>query len=87
MLQGIIEQLLPEVSGQGKSGNAWRKREFILKTSGQYPKQVCISVWNDKIDSFPLNEGYDVSIEFDAESREYNGRWYTELKCYKMDTL
>ncbi|MFN3530475.1 MAG: DUF3127 domain-containing protein [Bacteroidia bacterium] len=83
-LQGTIHSLLPEVGGTGKSGNSWRKREFILETEGQYPKKVCISVWGDKIDQFPMREGARVTAAIDVESREYNGRWYTEVKAWKV---
>jgi hypothetical protein len=86
-IQGTISSLLPEVSGQGKSGNTWRKREFILETEGQYPKKVCISAWGDKIDTFPLREGTKVQVAIDVESREYNGRWYTEIKAWKVAAM
>lgn len=83
-LTGTILQLMPEVNGQGRNGNTWRKREFILEIPGQYPKKVCISVWGDKIDQFPMQQGQQVTASIDVESREYNGRWYTEVKAWKM---
>lgn len=84
-LSGKIISLLPEVGGNSKSGNAWRKQEYILETGGQYPKKVCFSLWGDKIDQFGLKVGEQVTLGIDVESREYNGRWYTEVKAYKVD--
>lgn len=84
-LSGKIITQLPEVGGSSKSGNAWRKQEYILETGGQYPKKVCLSVWGDKIDQFGLKVGEQVTLGIDVESREYNGRWYTEVKVYKVD--
>ena len=84
-LSGKVIQKLPEVGGNSKSGNAWRKQEFILETGGQYPKKVCVSLWGDKIDQFPIAEGENVTLSIDVESREYNGRWYTEVKAFKVD--
>jgi hypothetical protein len=84
-LSGKITSLLPEVSGSSKSGNAWRKQEYILETGGQYPKKVCVSIWGDKIDQFGLKVGEQVNLGIEVESREYNGRWYTEVKAYKVD--
>jgi len=84
-LSGKVTSLLPEVSGSSKSGNAWRKQEFIVETGGQYPKKVCVSIWGDKIDQFGLKIGEQVTLGIDVESREYNGRWYTEVKAYKVD--
>lgn len=83
-LTGNILQVMPEVNGAGRNGNTWRKREFILEIPGQYPKKVCISVWGDKIDQFPLQTGNQVTASIDVESREYNGRWYTEVKAWKV---
>lgn len=85
-LSGKVIQLLPEVGGQSKSsGNSWRKQEFIVETGGQYPKKVCVSLWGDKIDQFSVKTGENITLGFDLESREYNGKWYTEVKAYKVD--
>lgn len=84
-LSGKIIQKLPEVGGTSKSGNSWKKQEYILETPGQYAKKVCVSVWGDKIDQFAISEGENVTMSIDVESREYNGRWYTEVKAFKVD--
>jgi hypothetical protein len=82
-ISGKIVALLPEQSGQGKNGT-WKKQEYILETAGQYPKKVCFSVWGDKIDQFNVKTGDAVEVSFDVESREYNQRWYTELRAWKV---
>jgi hypothetical protein len=84
-LSGKVINQLPEVGGNSKSGNAWRKQEYIIETGGQYPKKVCVSIWGDKIDQFGLKVGEQVTLGIDVESREYNGRWYTEVKAFKVD--
>tara|TARA_R110002020_G_scaffold274319_3_gene489469 strand:- start:306 stop:653 length:348 start_codon:yes stop_codon:yes gene_type:complete len=84
-LSGKVIQKLPEVGGNSKSGNVWRKQEFILETGGQYPKKVCVALWGDKIDQFSINAGENVTLSIDVESREYNGRWYTEVKAFKVE--
>jgi hypothetical protein len=83
-VKGKVIQLLPEQTGAGKKGT-WRKQEFIVETQGQYPKKVCLSVWGDKIQQFNLAVGQQVSVSVDLESREYNGRWYTEARAWKVD--
>ncbi|MDF2156220.1 DUF3127 domain-containing protein [Algoriphagus sp. CAU 1675] len=84
-LSGKIIQQLPEVGGNSRNGNAWRKQEYVLETPGQYPKKVCVAIWGDKIEQFSLKVGENVTLGVDVESREYNGRWYTEVKAYKVD--
>jgi len=83
-LIGKLIQLLPLQTGMGKNGE-WKKQEIIIETDGQYSKKVCIAIWGDKINAQQLEIGKTLSIEFDAESREFSGRWYTELKAWKID--
>ena len=47
-ITGKIINLLSLQTGISKNGH-WRKQDFIVETSGQYPKKVCISIWGDKI--------------------------------------
>jgi len=85
-IKGRVIQLLALQTGEGKNGT-WKKQDFVIETDGQYPKKVCISAWGDKINEGALQVGNEVNISFDVESREYNGRWYTDLKAWKIDTL
>jgi hypothetical protein len=82
-ISGKILQLLPLQTGQGKNGT-WKKQELILETGDAYPKKVCIAVWGDKIDMSSHKPGDEVEVSFDVESREYNGRWYTDVKAWKI---
>ena len=82
-LKGKIVQILPVQSGQGKNGT-WRKQEFVIEIPGQYPKKVCFYAWGDTIDAFALKEGEEVTASIDIESREYNGKWYTNIKAWKV---
>ncbi len=83
-LKGKIIQILPAQTGMGKKGQ-WKKQEFIVETQAQYPKKVCLSAWGDKIDQFSIAEGDLVNVSVDLESREYNGRWYTEARAWKLE--
>jgi hypothetical protein len=83
-LKGKVLQLLQMQTGTGKKGQ-WRKQEFIVETQSQYPKKVCLSVWGDKIDQFRIAEGDQVNVSVELESREYNGRWYTEARAWKVE--
>ena len=82
-IKGKIIELLSEKSGQSANGE-WRKQEYILETDGQYPKKICFMAWGDKIDQFNIQKGETVAVEVDLESREYNGRWYTDVKAWKV---
>ena len=82
-VKGKVAQLLPLQTGMGKKG-PWKKQEFILETPGQYPKKICFSIWGDKVDQFNVAVGDLLSVSVDLESREYNGKWYTEARAWKI---
>lgn len=84
-IQGKIIQILPEQSGAGKNGT-WRKCEYVLETQDQYPKKVCFNLWGEKIDQNPVKVGDSVKVLFDLESREFNGKWYTDVKAWKIES-
>ena len=72
-LNAKLIQLLPLQSGTGKNGQ-WKKQDIIVETEGQYPKKICISIWGDKINENQLQPSNELKIDFDIESREFNGR-------------
>lgn len=79
-----LTQLLPLQTGTGKNG-PWKKQDIIVETEATYPKKICISIWGDKIDASQLQPGNNLKIDFDVESREFNGRWYTDVKAWKIE--
>ena len=83
-LEGKIIQINPLQTGEGKNGT-WKKQDFIVETNAQYPKKICISAWGDKIDQFSLKENENVKVSIDIESREYNQRWYTDVRAWKVE--
>lgn len=82
-IKGKIINILPLESGQG-SGKSWKKQSYILLTT-QFDKKVCFSVWGDKIDEFQIKEGSILTVHINIESREYNGRWYTDIRAWKVE--
>lgn len=82
-LQAQLLKILPAQTGQGKNG-VWKKQEYVFQTQDQYPKQVCVAVWGDKVNENDMKPGMQYVISFDIESREYNGRYFTEAKAWKI---
>lgn len=81
-----VAQILPEVGGTSKTGNAWRKLEVVFETPTNYGKmkRIVAAIWGDNIDRYQLVTGEMVTVNFDIESRDYNGRWYTEVKALSI---
>ena len=85
-ITGKLIQKLPVQSGQRNDGTSWSKAEFVFETIDQYPKKICANLWGDRaraLDQF--QEGSLITVSFDLESREYNGRWYTDVKAWKVE--
>lgn len=85
-LSGKIVQVLDIVTGEGKNGQ-WKKQDFILELPGQYQKKVCISLFGDKIEQFNVQVGQEVKVEVDIASREYNGKWFTNVNAWKVELI
>lgn len=86
-LKGTIIQTLPLEQGVSKSGNAWSKATIIVETEGQYPKKVALSNLKKAEEFSALAVGTKGTFYIDVESREYNGKWFTNVNCYayKLD--
>ncbi|MDR2848139.1 MAG: DUF3127 domain-containing protein [Bacteroidales bacterium] len=85
-IKGKLFKKLPVQTGQGRNGE-WRKQEIVLELEGNYPKKVCIAVWGDKINVASLQEGATLNAFVDVESREWQDKWFTDVKAWKIDVL
>lgn len=83
-ISGIVLNILPLQTGTSKAGNQWQKQDFILETQGQYPRKVCICLFGDNVAKFPLQVGQSVTASVDIESREFNARWYTDVRAWNV---
>jgi len=85
-ITGKVINVLAEQTGSGKNGT-WVKQDFVIETNEQYPKKVCFSAWGDKAAAIKnLAMGTPVKVSFNVESREFNGKWYTDLRIWKIET-
>ena len=83
-ITGKITRVFEVVTGNGKKG-MWSKQSFVIEQPGQYPKPVCVDLWGeDLITKYDLVVGLTVTAHINLESREYNGRWFTDVKAWKV---
>ena len=86
-LEGRIARKLPVQQGTSARG-AWAKQEFIFEyQEGNFPSQICMNVWGDEKvrDLEKYQVGDKVRISFNLSSREYNGRWYTDVRAWRIE--
>lgn len=85
-ITGRLVSLLPIVTGTSAGGKQWQKLPFIIETSEQYPKKIALQAWGDVagiVSKFKV--GDKVVCGINVESREYNGAWFTDVKCWKIN--
>lgn len=84
-LEGKIIAILELQKGNTAKGE-WKKQNFVIETLSDFPKKVCITVWGDKVAALAsMAIGERVSLSIDVESREFNGKWYTDVKAFRID--
>ena len=83
-IKGKIIQKMDLQSGVSKIGNQWKKQEYVMETFDSYPKKVKFDFFGDRADQYPLEVGDVITLSYDIESREFNGRWYTDLQIWRI---
>lgn len=85
-ITGKIIAVLPAQEGVSKAGNAWKKQEYVLETHDQYPKKICFQIFGaDRIAQAAIQPGEELTVSFDIDSREWQGRWFTSINAWKVE--
>ena len=85
-LTGKIIAVLPANSGvSSRTGNSWMSQEYVIEVPGQYPRKCMFRIFGeDRIKQFNIQNGEDVTVSFDIDAHEYNGRWFNEIRAYNV---
>ncbi len=88
-ITGKIIAVLPERGGVSqRTGSEWKVQEYVLETQEQYPRKMCFDVFGaDKIAQFAIKLGDHLTVSFDVDAREYNGRWYNSIRAWKVERV
>lgn len=70
-----------------RTGNTWAVQEYVIEeTQGQYPKKCVFEVFGeDRLAQMNIQAGEELTVSFDIDAREYNGRWYNSIRAWKVD--
>jgi hypothetical protein len=84
-----VTKILEPLSGvSSRNGETWVKNSFVGETQGQYPKTLCFTVMGqERWDKMAIKVGGNFSVSFDPESREWNGKYFTDLSAWKAVNL
>ena len=83
-ITGKIIAVLPTKSGTSARGTQWSSQTSVIETHEQYPKRVAFDVLGDKISEFNLQVGEEVTVSFDINAREYNGKWWNSVNAWQV---
>ena len=80
---GKVIHVLPLQEGDSRRrpGEKWQKQDYVIETIEEWPKKICFNIWGeDRIRQANIQPGEVINLSFTVESREYNGRWYTDVR-------
>ena len=85
-LTGRIIAVLPANSGvSARTGNSWMSQEYVIEVPGQYPRRCVFRLFGeDRIKQFNIQMNEDVTVSFDIDAHEYQGRWFNEIRAYNV---
>jgi hypothetical protein len=85
-LTGKIIAVMAAQSGvSARTGNSWMSQEYVIEVPGQYPRKCVFRLFGeDKIKQFNIQQGEDLTIQFDIDAHEYNGRWFNEIRAWNV---
>lgn len=85
-IKGRIIAVMPVKTGTTKKGEAYAMQDFVIETMEQYPKRCMFNVFGeDKLKQFNIQQGGEYLVKFDINAREYNGRWYNDVRAWKVE--
>ena len=81
----VIQKLDIQSGTSATTGKTWQSLTFIIETIENYPRKVAIELFGEqRIKDNPVEIDQVYTISFDLESREFNGRWYTSARAWKI---
>ena len=85
-LTGKIIAVLPASSGvSARTGNSWMSQDYVIEVPGQYPKKCVFRVFGeDRIKQFNIQMGEDITVSFDIDAHEFNGRWFNDVRAFNV---
>ena len=83
-ITGKIIAVLPTKSGTSARGTQWSSQTAVIETHEQYPKRVAFDVLGDRIAEFNLHVGEEVTVSFDINAREFNGKWFNSVNAWQV---
>ena len=86
-ITGKIIAVLPAQGGVSqRTGNPCKSQDYVIETHDQHPKRCCFRVFGEeKINQFNIQLGEEMTVSFDIDSHEYQGRWFNDVRAWAVN--
>lgn len=82
--EGTVYKIMPVTKGTSARGE-WQRQDVVFEyADGTYSRKICVTFFNKPEDAARLREGATYQVSVNVESREYNGRWYTDIRAWRL---
>ena len=81
--EGVVYKILPATKGTSARGD-WQRQEVIFELPQEFSRKICVIFFNKESDVARLREGMTCTVSVNIESREYNGKWYTDVRAWRV---
>lgn len=86
-ITGKIIHVLPERSGTSARGE-WKGQSFVIETRDQNPCKMVFDVFGaERLQRFNIKSGDEVTVFFDIDAHEYQGRWFNNIRAFDVQRL
>ena len=83
-LQGKVIAVLPQKTGVSSKGE-WKSQDFVIETHESYPHKMVFNVFGaERLERFNIVMGEEISVSFDIDAKEYNGRWFNSIRAFDV---
>ena len=85
-ITGKVIAILPARSGvSARTGNQWMSQEYVIEVPGNFPRKMVFNIFGeDRIKQFNIQAGEEITVQFDIDAREYQGRWFNDIRAYNI---
>ena len=82
--EGTVYRILPLTKGTSARGE-WQRQDVVFDMQdGNFSRKICVTFLNRPDDAAKLKEGAAYRVSVNIESREYNGRWSTDIRAWRL---
>ena len=82
----IIAEFNERGGVSNRTGNEWKAKSYVMEVPGEFPRKLVFDVFGvDRLQAFNIQIGETLTVHFDIDAHEYNGRWFNDVRAFRID--